>query len=106
LPGSKPSPDFLSKDHKINKSIRLLTISILVIFLSLLLYATSYPEATTAGAAILVGAGDISSCDNDNDEATAKLLDTIPGMVFVLGDNVYIDVTYRDFTDCYHPTWG
>jgi hypothetical protein len=106
LPGSKPSPDFLSKDHKINKSIRLLTISILVILLSLLLYATSYPEATTAGAAILVGAGDISSCDNDNDEATAKLLDTIPGTVFVLGDNVYIDGTYRDFTDCYHPSWG
>ena len=106
MPGSKPSPDSLSKDHTINKSIRLLTISILVIFLSLLIYATSYPEATATGAAILVGAGDISSCDNDNDEATAKLLDTIPGTVFVLGDNVYIDGTYRDFTDCYHPTWG
>jgi acid phosphatase type 7 len=77
-----------------------------VIFLSLLLYATSHQEATKTGAAILVGAGDISSCDNENDEATAKLLDTIPGTVFVLGDNVYIDGTYHDFTDCYHPTWG
>ena len=55
---------------------------------------------------VFVGAGDISSCDNDNDEATAKLLDAIPGTVFVLGDNVYVDATYSDFTNCYHPTWG
>ena len=80
-----------------------MTIFILIIFLSLLIYAT---EATTAATAILVGAGDISSCENDNDEATAKLLDAIPGTVFGLGDNAYLDGTYRDFTDCYHPTWG
>ncbi len=55
---------------------------------------------------MLVGAGDISSCGNHNDEATAKLLDTLPGTVFVLGDNVYIDGTYREFADCYDPTWG
>jgi len=77
-----------------------------MIFLSLLIYTASQEGATSADAAILVGAGDISSCDNDNDEATAKLLDAISGTVFVLGDNVYIDGTYRDFTDCYHPTWG
>jgi acid phosphatase type 7 len=53
-----------------------------------------------------MGAGDISTCDNNNDEATAKLLDNIPGTVFVLGDNVYIDGTYPEFIDCYHPTWG
>jgi hypothetical protein len=57
-------------------------------------------------SAVLVGAGDISSCDNNNDEATAKLLDRISGTVFVLGDNVYIDGTYREFIDCYGPTWG
>jgi acid phosphatase type 7 len=84
----------------------LLTLSVLTIFLSLLIYTTSREETTSTDAAILVGAGDISSCDNDNDEATAKLLDAIPGTVFVLGDDVYIDGTYRDFTDCYHPTWG
>ena len=26
--------------------------------------------------------------------------------MFVLGDNVYIDGTYREFTNCYDPTWG
>ncbi len=61
---------------------------------------------TLRDSVVLVGAGDISSCDNNNDEATAKLLDTIPGTVFVLGDNVYVDATYNDFTTCYHPTWG
>jgi hypothetical protein len=53
-----------------------------------------------------VGAGDISTCDNNNDEATATLLDNIPGTVFVLGDNVYLDGTSSEFTKCYHPTWG
>lgn len=54
----------------------------------------------------MAGAGDISTCDNDNDEATAKLLDNIPGTVFVLGDNVYLDGNDREFAECYHPTWG
>ena len=62
------------------------------------------PRATAS--AVLVGAGDISSCDNNNDEATAKLLDEISGTVFALGDNVYLDGTYAEFRDCYHPTWG
>jgi acid phosphatase type 7 len=77
-----------------------------VIFLSSLIYAASQQEVTTAGEVVLVGAGDISSCDNNNDEATAKLLDKIPGTVFALGDNVYVDGTPEDFANCYHPTWG
>jgi calcineurin-like phosphoesterase family protein len=77
-----------------------------VIFLSLLIYAASHQEVTTAGEVVLVGAGDISSCDNNNDEATAKLLDQIPGTVIALGDNVYLDGTEDEFASCYHPTWG
>jgi hypothetical protein len=77
-----------------------------VIFLSQIPSATLFHGSTVAGSAVLVGAGDISTCDNNNDEATAKLLDNIPGTVFVLGDNVYIDGTYSDFINCYHPTWG
>lgn len=80
---------------------RLLLIFLLVILLSLIASDTRFGRS-----AVLVGAGDISSCDNDNDQATAKLLDTITGTVFILGDNVYIDATYSDFTNCYHPTWG
>lgn len=68
---------------------------------------TPTPEPSLqASAQILVGTGDISTCDNDNDELTAQLLDTIPGTVFTTGDNAYPDGTYRQFMECYDPTWG
>jgi len=55
---------------------------------------------------VLAGAGDISVCTNTNDEATAKLLDSISGAVFTLGDNVYESGTDAEFRECYDPTWG
>ncbi len=55
---------------------------------------------------VFVGSGDISSCSNNNDEATAGILDTIPGTVFTTGDNAYEDGTAQQFADCYGPTWG
>jgi hypothetical protein len=55
---------------------------------------------------IFVGAGDISDCDNDNDELTAQLLDAIPGTVFTTGDNAYGSGTLKEFRNCYDPTWG
>lgn len=54
----------------------------------------------------LVGAGDISRCGHDGDEQTAALLDSIPGIVFTVGDNVYPDGTEADFANCYEPSWG
>jgi hypothetical protein len=56
--------------------------------------------------AVLVGAGDIASCSNNNDEATAQLLDAIDGTVFTLGDNAYETGTATQFANCYDPTWG
>src|SRR5439155_1487456 len=41
--------------------------------------------------AVLLGAGDIASCTSQGDEATAALLDTLPGVVFTAGDNAYPD---------------
>jgi len=72
--------------------------------------ASSYPAPQAAQAQssdpVFVGAGDISNCSGNNDEATAKLLDNIAGTVFTLGDNVYPDGTAGQFSDCYGPTWG
>ena len=68
--------------------------------------ATAAPSSTASDSAVFVGAGDISLCSNNNDEATAKLLDTIPGTVFVAGDNAYIDGSFTEYTNCYDPTWG
>jgi hypothetical protein len=57
-------------------------------------------------SAVLVGAGDIASCDSDQDEKTAKLLDGIAGTVFTLGDNVYDEGSSSEYKECYDPTWG
>jgi len=68
---------------------------------------TLTPTSTlSAGDAVFVGAGDIASCDNNNDELTAQLLDAIPGTVFTTGDNVYDSGTLTQYTNCYDPTWG
>ena len=58
------------------------------------------------GPPALVGAGDIASCTSTNDQATAALLDTIPGIVFTAGDNAYQNGTAQEYTSCYGPTWG
>ncbi len=69
--------------------------------------ATPTRTATaSSGDAVLVGAGDISKCSNNDDEATAKLLDGISGTVFTTGDNAYDNGTTSEFTNCYNPTWG
>ena len=57
--------------------------------------------------AVLVGAGDIASCDDlAGAEATAKLIDKIPGTVFAVGDLAYPDGSDEQFANCYGPTWG
>ncbi len=54
-----------------------------------------------------VGSGDIAACGNvEGDEATAALLDGIPGTVYTTGDNVYETGTAAEFANCYEPTWG
>lgn len=58
------------------------------------------PDAT------LVGAGDIVKCNSPDAEATAQLLDGIPGTVVSLGDNVYPSATAELLARCFTPTWG
>jgi hypothetical protein len=59
-----------------------------------------------SGDPVLVGAGDIARCDGNDDEATAGLLDRIPGVVFTAGDNAYDSGTPEEFRQCYEPSWG
>ncbi|TWD84753.1 calcineurin-like phosphoesterase family protein [Kribbella amoyensis] len=68
--------------------------------------AGSTSPTTAASGAVLVGAGDIGLCGKDADEATAALLDRIPGTVFTAGDNAYEDGSAKDFSSCYQPSWG
>jgi hypothetical protein len=59
-----------------------------------------------SGDPVIVGAGDIGDCTTDDDEATAALIDDIPGTVFTAGDNAYPEGTSEQYRDCYEPTWG
>ena len=63
-------------------------------------------KAAVEEPAILVGAGDIADCrDLSGAEATAKLLEQIPGTVVAVGDLAYPDGSKENF-QCYDKTWG
>jgi acid phosphatase type 7 len=69
--------------------------------------ASPAPQRAPHRDPVLVGAGDIADCsDLLGSEATAKLLDKIPGTVFTAGDNAYEEGTAEQFAKCYGPTWG
>jgi acid phosphatase type 7 len=69
--------------------------------------SASTVDAGKAPDPVFVGAGDISSCDDlAGAEATAKLIDQIPGTVFAVGDLAYPDGSDEQFAKCYGPTWG
>jgi hypothetical protein len=64
------------------------------------------PVPRPSSPAVLIGAGDIGDCSLPGSEATARLLDRIPGTVFTAGDNAYPSGTADDYRNCYHSTWG
>src|SRR5213594_596428 len=75
------------------------------------------PSATPAGTPgpndpVLVGAGDISSCAQENDTLTADLLDKVVAsatgevVVFTAGDNAYENGSIDEYQQCYEQTWG
>lgn len=55
---------------------------------------------------VVLAAGDIARCESRDDEATAALLDRLPGEVLTLGDHAYPNASAEDFRRCYHPSWG
>src|SRR5215212_8435220 len=78
-------------------------VEILLLTVGVVAYAKIFDEPDP----VLVGAGDIASCQSSGDEATAKLLANMPSAtVFTLGDNAYEDGTASEFANCYDPSWG
>jgi hypothetical protein len=63
------------------------------------------PTPPPGSTVVLVGAGDIAN-GSSGAEATARLLDNIPGTVFTAGDNAYPDGTTSNYAQYYEPTWG
>ena len=66
----------------------------------------SYDPPADLPAEIVLAAGNIASCGSTNDEATAALLDTLPGTIFALGDNAFPDGSAQAYANCYAPSWG
>jgi hypothetical protein len=67
----------------------------------------STPAPLSTAAVVFTGAGDIASCGGPaGTEATARLIERMPGFVFSLGDNVYPSGTAELFENCYGPSWG
>jgi hypothetical protein len=82
---------------------------LLVVALLVALIGRVEPVPATAAAAdpVILGAGDIANCEESaGAQATAAILDRTPGIVFTLGDNVYVDGTPAEFARCYAPDWG
>src|SRR5213592_441560 len=75
-------------------------------------FPTAVPGTPTAdisagsGPVTLVGAGNVSLCNATGDDATAALLDTIPGTVFADGDAAYDKGALTQYNTCYGVTWG
>jgi len=63
-------------------------------------------DTAPVAPARMVAAGDIAGCDTAGDEATAALVDAIPGTVAALGDLAYENGTASEFALCYAPSWG
>lgn len=74
-------------------------------FLIIFLLLASMP-ALAQEYPVLVGAGDIASCDRTQDDETARLLEDITGTVFTTGDHSYDVETLAEFEECYASSWG
>lgn len=75
----------------------------------------SAEEVALSGASVLIGAGDIATCQSNADERTAAIVDSVLRVdsaagvkdeVFAAGDNVYPSGRSVDFANCFAPSWG
>jgi hypothetical protein len=79
------------------------------------LAGSSAEEVALAGAKLMIGTGDIATCDDSGDEATAKLVDSVlrandaakvETVVFTLGDHAYPHASDGYLAQCFTPSWG
>lgn len=77
------------------------------VFACLTLCVQEPARPQTSQTFVLIGAGDIASCKNpEGAQATARLIEQIPGTVFAAGDLAYESGSAAEFKNCYGPTWG
>jgi acid phosphatase type 7 len=69
---------------------------------------TTEPTLTpTPTPVLLIGAGDIAVCGEDQDELTSAILERYPeAAIFTAGDNTYDTGRAVEYQNCYGPSWG
>lgn len=64
-------------------------------------------QAQDAQSGVLIAAGDIANCNIlGGAEATAKVVEAVPGTVAAIGDLAPPDGSAQAFANCYEKTWG
>lgn len=101
LLSSTPCPSSLRAYHGVVKPVVAILLSTAIALLA---------GASAAGVdshdPVLIAVGDIARCESLGDEATAALVDALPGTVATLGDTVYENGTADEFGSCFAPSWG
>lgn len=64
------------------------------------------PPPPPLPAEVVLAAGNIAKCTTTGDDATASLLDNLPGTIFALGDIAFPDGSAAAYANCYEPSWG
>jgi hypothetical protein len=72
---------------------------------------TPVPTPPTTGGGTgqtvsVIAAGDIGQCGSPGTAATARLVDTLPGQLFLAGDIAYLHGSTQDLRNCFDPFWG
>jgi acid phosphatase type 7 len=62
------------------------------------------PPAPAPQSAVLIGAADVATCSSPGTAQTARLIDSMEGIVFTAGDNL-ADTT-ASYQRCFAPHWG
>lgn len=95
----------MGKVIDMNKKLAVLALCLLVTGLN---GAAAHPTDALADVTThtVFAAGDISSCSNNADMATAKLIGSEPGRIIMLGDNAYPDGSAWQYANCFDPIWG
>jgi LysM repeat protein len=94
--------------------MRLVVLGVLIWFLGLLAgsgqgtlrAAPAEQGDAPTDSPVILAAGDIANCTNEEDFLTAYLMDEIDGTILALGDNAYEIGSLQEYNDCYGPSWG
>lgn len=86
----------------------------LMLLLAIALFGVSEPvwalpphqSPAPAPDPVIVAAGDVSNCSNQEKFLTGYLVDGIDGTVLVLGDGNNAGGLLEEYRDCYDPAWG